>query len=85
MPSNHAANIFSLAVILSYFYSKYKGFLFVLAFTISFSRVYVGVHFPGDLLVGALIGYAISLSCLSLWGSIKLHEAKKGKKWVLLE
>jgi len=82
MPSNHAANMFSLAVILSHFYSKYRGFLFSFAVTISFSRVYVGVHFPGDLIVGALTGYAISLSCLSLWGNLKLHEIRKGKKWV---
>ena len=82
MPSNHAANMFSLAVILSHFYSKYRGFLFFFAVTISFSRVYVGVHFPGDLIVGALIGYAISLLCLSLWGNIKLHEIRKGKEWV---
>ena len=82
MPSNHAANMFSLAVILSHFYPKYRGFLFFFAATISFSRVYVGVHFPGDLIVGALIGYAISLSCLSFWGGLKLHEIRKGKKWV---
>ena len=82
MPSNHAANMFSLAIILSHFYSKYRGLLFSFAVTISFSRVYVGVHFPGDLIVGALIGYAISLSCLSLWGKLKLHEIRKGKKWV---
>ena len=82
MPSNHAANMFSMAIILSHFYSKYRALLFFFAVTISFSRVYVGVHFPGDLVVGAFIGYAISLSCLSLWGNFKLHEIKKGKKWI---
>ena len=80
MPSNHAANMFSLAVILSHFYSKYRDILlFFFAVTISFSRVYVGVHFPGDIIVGAFIGYAISLSCLSLWGNLKLHEIKKAE------
>ena len=82
MPSNHAANMFSLAVILSHFYSKYRGFLFSCALIISFSRVYVGVHFPGDIIVGALMGYSISLLCLSLWGNLKLHEIRKGKEWV---
>ena len=42
----------------------------------------MGVHFPGDLVVGAFIGYAISLSCLSLWGKLKLHEIRKGREWV---
>ena len=82
MPSNHAANMFSLAVILSHFYPKHRGLLFFFAVTISFSRVYVGVHFPGDIIVGALMGYAISLSCLSLWGNLKLYEIRKGKEWV---
>ena len=82
MPSNHAANMFSMAIILSHFYSKYRALLFFFAVTISFSRVYVGVHFPGDLVVGAFIGYAISLSCLSLWENLKLHEIRRGKEWV---
>ena len=74
MPSNHAANMFSLAIVLSYFYKKYKPLLFLLAILISFSRVYVGVHFPGDVIVGGLIGFFISTSFLILWGKIKLHE-----------
>ena len=85
MPSNHAANMFSLAIVLSYFYKKYKPLLFVLAIIISFSRVYVGVHFPGDVIVGGLIGFFISTSFLILWGKIKLHEIKKGRSWVLIE
>ena len=85
MPSNHAANMFSLAIVLSYFYKKYKPLLFLLAILISFSRVYVGVHFPGDVIVGGFIGFFISSSFLILWGKVKLHEIKKGRSWVLLE
>ena len=85
MPSNHAANMFSLAIILSYFYKKYKPLLFLLAILISFSRVYVGVHFPGDVIVGGFIGFFISSLFLILWGKVKLHEIKKGRSWVLIE
>ena len=85
MPSNHAANMFSLATVLSYFYKKYKPLLFLLAILISFSRVYVGVHFPGDVIVGGFIGFFISSSFLILWGKVKLHEIKKGRSWVLIE
>ena len=85
MPSNHAANMFSLATVLSYFYKKYKPLLFLLAILISFSRVYVGVHFPGDVIVGGFIGFFISSSFLILWGKVKLHEIKKGRNWVLIE
>ena len=85
MPSNHAANIFSLAIVLSYVYKKYKLLLFLLAILISFSRVYVGVHFPGDVIVGGFIGVSISSIFLILWGKIKLNEIKKGRNWVLIE
>ena len=85
MPSNHAANMFSLAVVLSYFYKKYKTFLITLAILISFSRIYVGVHFPGDVIAGGFIGFFISSSMLTIWGKVKLHEIKKGRNWVLIE
>jgi len=85
MPSNHAANIFSLATVLSYFYISFKPSLYLLAIIIAFSRVYVGVHFPGDVIVGGLIGYFIALTVLTFWGKLKLRELKKGRTWTLLD
>ena len=85
MPSNHAANIFSLATVLSYFYTSFKPPLYLLAIIIAFSRVYVGVHFPGDVIVGGLIGYFIALTVLTFWGKLKLRELKKGRTWTLLD
>ena len=85
MPSNHAANIFSLATVLSYFYTSSKPPLYLLAIIIAFSRVYVGVHFPGDVIVGGLIGYFIALTVLTFWGKLKLRELKKGRTWILLD
>lgn len=85
MPSNHAANIFSLATVLSYFYTSSKPPLYLLAIIIAFSRVYVGVHFPGDVIVGGLIGYFIALTVLTFWGKLKLRELKKGRTWTLLD
>ena len=54
-PSNHAANSFAFATVVSYFYDKQKIFLYSLASTIAFSRVYVGVHYPIDILFGSII------------------------------
>ena len=82
MPSNHAANIFSFAVILSYFYNKLRYPLFGLAFLIAFSRIYVGVHYVGDVIVGAFIGYCISWLILTFWVILKMRELKRGKTWV---
>lgn len=56
MPSAHAANAFGQAVLFSYFYKKTRVYLFTYATLIALSRVFVGVHYFSDILVGALIG-----------------------------
>ena len=85
MPSNHASNMFSLAVILSYFYGRFKVILFFLATVIAISRVYVGVHYPGDVIIGALIGYIISWTVITIWVIIKMRELKRRQTWVWYE
>ena len=81
-PSNHAANSFVLATILSYFFSQWKYPLFILASLIGFSRIYVGVHYPGDVVFGALLGYCIAWILLSIWVILKMRELKRGRTWV---
>jgi undecaprenyl-diphosphatase len=62
--SSHAANSFALACCLIKIYSS-KRWLFwsilIWAIIVSYSRIYVGVHYPGDVITGALIGIFISL------------------------
>lgn len=60
MPSNHAANFFALATIFSFFYRRYWKWIFSAAALVAFSRVSVGVHYPFDTLVGALLGAALA-------------------------
>ncbi|MDR2121807.1 MAG: phosphatase PAP2 family protein [Flavobacteriaceae bacterium] len=58
--SAHASNSFGLVTYLSYlFYKKHKYavyLLFTWAILVSYSRIYVGVHFPLDVVSGALVG-----------------------------
>ena len=77
MPSNHAANMFSLTIILSNFYSRYKVFLILLAIIISFSRVYVGVHFPGDVIFGGMLGYLIAIITITFYSKFVLNKNRK--------
>jgi len=59
MPSAHAANTFGLAALLSGYIRWARWPLYIFALLVALSRVFVGVHYPGDILVGALIGYLI--------------------------
>lgn len=58
-PSGHSSSAFLAATILTFYFPKYRVWFFILAFLIAFSRVYVGVHYFSDVLVGAIEGIVI--------------------------
>lgn len=67
-PSCHAANSFALAVFLSLVVRRrvFSFVIFAWAILNSYSRMYLGVHYPGDILVGAAIGSAYGFICYRL-------------------
>jgi len=67
MPSAHAANNFAVAMMLFLFYRRSGWFMFPFAASVAFSRVYCGVHYPGDVLAGAILGagYAVAFVILA--------------------
>lgn len=55
-PSGHAAIFFAIAMVV-YFYNKKLGiWFFISAIIIGVARIFVGVHWPSDILAGAVIG-----------------------------
>jgi len=66
LPSGHAATSFAGAVVLSYLLPRSAPYLFLLATAIAFSRIYVGVHYPSDVVAGAALGAAVGLAGIAL-------------------
>lgn len=82
-PSSHAANHFTLAMILSLTWLKnrktWQWLLFLWAASISLAQVYVGKHYPIDILVGGLLGITIGnllVRLVSSRWSLELIERK---------
>jgi undecaprenyl-diphosphatase len=65
-PSGHASTSFACAYVISRLAPRLTVFVFVLAALIAFSRVYVGVHYPLDVLVGAIFGLLVAKALLML-------------------
>ena len=76
--SSHAANTFGVAAFLTPVLRKYRPWpaivLFLWAFISSYSRIYIGYHYPGDILCGALLGLLIGLI---LWKVFQLVVVRK--------
>ena len=76
--SSHAANTFAIAAFLTAALRKnYKWMgiaLYLWAFISSYSRIYIGYHYPGDILCGAVLGILVGLT---LWKVFQLLVVKK--------
>lgn len=73
-PSSHAANSFAQATFFSLFAPRLKWALLGFATLVSLSRVFVGVHYPADLIVGAVVGMSVGGAIFILFDRLKPHE-----------
>ncbi len=82
-PSNHAVNNFAAATFYYILFPKLKWALFISASLVSISRVYLGLHYPSDILggavIGTVIGYFFSLAAVKTVSLINQQKIKSNK------
>jgi undecaprenyl-diphosphatase len=78
-PAGHAATAFAGATLLSYVAPKAAPAFVVLAVAIAYSRVYVGVHYPGDVIAGAIVGVIVGVLAIGVVALAQRRSGKTGK------
>ena len=80
-PSNHAANMAAMATYLAFFYPRTLLFFGPLAFGVGLSRIYVGVHYPADVVSGWLYGMLLATVLYQL--HVRIYPADRRKQAIV--
>ena len=78
--SSHAANTMGVALFIYLLFRgvyRYAWIIFIWAVVVSYTRIYLGVHYPGDVVVGALVGLACGFAGFRFSGWLKKVIKKK--------
>lgn len=66
-PSGHSQAAFTAAAFFALAYRRRRAALYGMAAAIAFSRVYIGVHFPSDIIAGSLLGWVMAWLVWRAW------------------
>lgn len=71
--SGHASNVFGFAFLSSLIWKNraYSWFIFIWAIVVSYSRIYLGVHYPLDILCGTLLGLSVAGGLYAIYAGIR--------------
>lgn len=83
-PSSHAANHFGLAIFASLTLKKHFKWIWFIAIpwalAVAYAQVYVGVHYPGDVLVGGIVGAICGIITSKVFNRVYLLQLKPSKE-----
>ena len=82
--SSHACNCFALAVFITHVLKKYDRkiayIMYIWASLVAYSRIYMGVHYPGDIIVGAVVGIIVGFVISKLYDMISQRVETQRRK-----
>jgi 4-amino-4-deoxy-L-arabinose transferase-like glycosyltransferase/membrane-associated phospholipid phosphatase len=81
MPSSHTANWFAATMVACCYYRRSWRFMLPLAAAVGFSRIYLGAHYPADVLVGAILGAGYAAAGLV---GLEVLWQRVGRRWLPL-
>jgi undecaprenyl-diphosphatase len=73
-PSAHAGFSFMMATLLAHWFPRYRILFFIVAAFIGWTRIYLGVHYPTDVIAGALLGYACTKLLIHYTGGLRIES-----------
>lgn len=77
-PSGHASNNFAMATVVAVFYRRWGWLAYFPASLVAYSRIYVGSHWPADVVVSCFIGAGIAFLVVA---GLEAVWRKRGAKW----
>jgi undecaprenyl-diphosphatase len=72
-PSGHAMYAFMMATLLAKWVPRYRIIFYIVAAFIGWTRIYLGLHYPTDVIAGGLLGYGITRLFLH-WVDLRLEK-----------
>ena len=76
-PSSHTASAFTTAAILGYYFKKWIIPVFAAAVCAGLARIYLLVHYPSDVVAGAIIGILVSLCVIYISRQVMKRQKEK--------
>jgi len=79
-PSGHATMTFMIAYVISVYFRKYSFAAYGIALLVCFSRIYEGVHYPADVLGGAILGTIIGYFIVKMAEMSGIDNGARGEQ-----